>query len=158
MKIKTYRILYLISVSLLSIIDVFALIYSLLFIKNYNLAFENALLEILGYVVILILTLFQIYWISLSYKKGSQILPLLCFNQNKTRNNFIYYLSITLSIISFGLTLLFFIPLFYLKFNIRSFTNITYILFCLICFSLCINSLFVFLYTKYMGREDLSIH
>ena len=157
MKIKSYRIFYLIVLFLLICLNVFSLIYSFVYINKHDLDLTQSLMEIIAFAVLISLTLFEFYWICVSFKKGTQILSHLCYNSDKSVNHTILYISLISTITSFVLSLVFVLPLFTSLYKINNFTNITYLMMFDVFISLFINSGFVFLYTTLMRCEDLSI-
>ena len=157
MKIKSYRIFYLIVLFLLISLNVFSLFYSFVYINKHDLELIQSLMEILAFAVLIVLTCFEFYWVFLSFKKGTQILSHLCYNTDKSVNRTILYISLISTITSFILSLIFVLPLFTSLYKLNNFTNITYLMMFDVFISLFFNSGFVFLYATLMKGEDLSI-
>jgi len=156
MKISTYRILYLIA----QILFVFLTGYFVFDLLYNGLQAQGKIdftINLIAFFVLGGLAIFQAYWISASFKKGTQILSFLCINKDKSRNKAIFNISLICLIVSVIIVLWF-------LFNLINFNSIKigtlniydFKLIIAIFSHLFINSSFVFLYTCCMAYEDLS--
>lgn len=103
MKIKTFRLIYTIiyiatfALFIYLLIDAFSLQQTL---KTSNVDF---LLNISGFAILSILNGYEIYWHLKSFKKGSELLPYICFKKKHKINLPVFIVSIVLG--SFNLFL-----------------------------------------------------
>lgn len=141
---------------LLLILGVYSLINLIRFIRINELSIFAKILEIIAYAFLIILAIFEIYWIAYSFKRGTTILNSLCFNKDKTRNNGIFIISLIFSILFLSGTIIFLLPIF----NIYSLTNLDitdYQLLVNIMSFLFANNLFVFIYALTMKNNDFAL-
>ena len=157
MKIYWYRV----SLIFLVILSIVLGVYFCVDIFNYMGTIEgsklNILLDIAGIIVGIGISIFEIYWIIKSFKKGTQILNLLCFNKNREKNRPVMIVSLIFSILFFLGSIWFFLTLVkVIPFQPETIVNADLEVLLYIFLFAFINVFYTFLYTITMGTEDLS--
>lgn len=156
MKIKTFRLIYAIiyiatfALFIYLLIDAFSLQQTL---KTSNVDF---LLNISGFAILSILNGYEIYWHLKSFKKGSELLPYICFKKKHKINLPVFIVSIALG--SFNLFLFIWFFLSYIGVNPvypSTFSKIDLSIFFSIGLYAFLNFASLFIYTLFIKDDKI---
>lgn len=156
MKIKTFRLIYTIiyiatfALFIYLLIDAFSLQQTL---KTSNVDF---LLNISGFAILSILNGYEIYWHLKSFKKGSELLPYICFKKKHKINLPVFIVSIVLG--SFNLFLFVWFFLSYIGVNPlypSTFSKIDLSIFFSIGLYAFLNFASLFIYTLFIKDDKI---
>jgi hypothetical protein len=109
MKIKVFRIIYSIIFVITFALFIFLLIDAFNLQQSLKTGNVDFLLNISGFAILSILNGYEIYWFLRSFKKGSEVMPYICFNKKNKINLPVFIVSIVLGAFNLFLFVWFFL-------------------------------------------------
>jgi|GEM_PF-2537362 hypothetical protein len=158
MRVFWYHFSYILSLVILCLLGIYFIYDSLVFLGTSDENGFDYFLTLIGTIICLGITIYQIFWISTSRKRGTQILNLLTLNKNKTYNKPVIIVSLVLAILGFLCTTYFGLSRIFDEINIfKTFTNVDLDFFIMLSALVFIDALFTFLYPILLKNDDLTI-
>ena len=155
MKIKTFRIIYLIIYTFTFVLFIYLLINAFSLQQTLKTGNVDFLLNIAGFAILSILNGYEIFWHLRSFKKGSELLPYICFKKKHKIKMPVFIASIVLSLFNLFLFVWFFLS--YIGINPlypKTFSKIDLSVFFAIGLYLFLNMSSLFIYTLFVKDDS----